>query len=145
MEELALCVLPIAFLVAIFGTIVLMRWFKHREIMTLAEKGLLPEQYAQYVSASRGRGNRGLLGCGIALVALGLALMIGLWPIGFVTRPGGHAEGPPYPLYFGPWMLGGLIPLFIGLALLITYFLTRKEEASALEAPSKEEAEVPSE
>jgi len=139
MEELAMCVVPIAFLVAIFGTVVLMRWFKHREILALAEKGLLPAQYAQYMSASRGRG---LLGWGIALVALGLALMIGLWPIGFVTRPGGHAEGPPYPLYFGPWMLGGLIPLFIGLALLITYFVTRKEEASAPEAASVEEAEV---
>jgi len=139
MEELAMCVVPIAFLVAIFGTVVLMRWFKHREILALAEKGLLPAQYAQYMSASRGRG---LLGWGIALVALGLALMIGLWPIGFVTRPGGHAEGPPYPLYFGPWMLGGLIPLFIGLALLITYFVTRKEEASAPEAASVEETEV---
>jgi hypothetical protein len=139
MREIGTCVVPIAFLVAIFGTVVLMRWFKHREILALAEKGLLPAQYAQYVSASRGRG---LLGWGIALVALGLALMIGLWPIGFVTRPGGHAEGPPYPLYFGPWMLGGLIPLFIGLALLITYFLTRKEETSAPETTSVEEAEI---
>ena len=131
------CVLPIAFLVAIFGTIVLMRWFKHREIMTLAEKGLLPAQYAQYMSASRGRG---LLGWGIALAMLGLALIIGLWPLGF-TRAG--VENP-YPLRFGPWMLGGLIPLFIGLALLITYFVTRKEEASAPEATSVEEAEVSS-
>jgi hypothetical protein len=139
MREIGTCVIPIVFLVAIFGTVVLLRWFKHREILALAEKGLLPAQYAQYVSASRGRG---LLGWGIALVALGLALMIGLWPIGFVTRPGGHAEGPPYPLYFGPWMVGGLIPLFIGLALLITYFVTRKEEASAPEATSVEEAEV---
>jgi len=120
-------------LVAIFGTIVLMRWFKHREILTLAEKGLLPRQYAQYVRASRGRG---LLGWGIALVALGLALMIGLWPIGFVIET-------TYPLYFGPWMLVGLIPLFIGLALLITYFLTRKEETPAPEAGPREEAEGP--
>jgi hypothetical protein len=139
MREIGTCVIPIVFLVAIFGTVVLMRWFKHREILALAEKGLLPAQYAQYVSASRGRG---LLGWGIALVALGLALVIGLWPIGFVTRPGGHAEGPPYPLYFGPWMLGGLIPLFIGLALLITYFLVRKEEASAPETASVEEGEI---
>jgi hypothetical protein len=139
MREIGTCVIPIVFLVAIFGTVVLMRWFKHRETLALAEKGLLPAQYAQYVSASRGRG---LLGWGIALVALGLALMIGLWPLGFAMRPGGHAEGPPYPLYFGPWMLIGLIPLFIGLALLITYFVTRKEEASAPEAVSVEETEV---
>jgi len=119
----AWCAVPIVFLVAIFGTMVLMRWFKHREIMALAEKELLPAQYAQYMSASRGRG---LLGWGIALAALGLALMIGLWPLGFVVEE-------PYPLNFGPWMLGGLIPLFIGLALLITYFLTRNNEKTLVE------------
>jgi hypothetical protein len=32
-------------------------------------------------------------------------------------------------------MLTGLIPLFIGLALLILYFVTRKEEAQALRTP----------
>jgi len=138
MEELAVCVVPGAFLVAIFGTIVLVRWFKHREILAMVEKGLLPTQYAQYMNASRGRGGRGLLGWGIALVMLGLALLIGLWPIGF-TRAG--VENP-YPLGFGPWMLTGLIPLFIGLALLIIYFLTRKEETSAPEMTSVEESEI---
>jgi hypothetical protein len=138
MEELAVCVVPSAFLVAIFGTIVLVRWFKHREILAMVEKGLLPAQYAQYMNASRGRGGRGLLGWGIALVMLGLALMIGLWPIGF-TRAG--VENP-YPLGFGPWMLTGLIPLFIGLALLIIYFLTRKEETPAPEMTSVEESEI---
>ena len=138
MEELAVCVVPSAFLVAIFGTIVLVRWFKHREILAMVEKGLLPAQYAQYMNASRGRGGRGLLGWGIALVMLGLALMIGLWPIGF-TRAG--LENP-YPLGFGPWMLTGLIPLFIGLALLIIYFLTRTEETLAPEMTSVEEGEI---
>lgn len=125
-ETLVPCVGSITFFALIFGTIALMRWFKHREIMTLAEKGLLPEQYAKYMRATRGLGGRGLLGWGIALAMLGLALMIGLWPIGFIVKE-------PYPLYFGPWMLVGLIPLFIGLALLITYFLTRKEESPAPE------------
>jgi hypothetical protein len=140
MEEFALCVIPIVLLVAIFGTIVLTRWFKHRETMALMEKGLLPEQYARYISASRGRSGRGLLGWGIALTMLGLALLIGLWPIGFVERPGPE-HGSWYPLNFGPWMLGGLIPLFIGLALLITYLLTRKEETSP-EATLIEESEI---
>jgi len=143
MEEPAVCVVSSAFLVAIFGTIVLVRWFKHREILAMVEKGLLPAQYAQYMSASRGRGGRGLLGWGIALVMLGLALMIGLWPIGFVGRPGPE-HGSWYPLNFGPWMLVGLIPLFIGLALLIIYFLTRKEETPAPEMASVEEGEISS-
>lgn len=128
------CIGSIAFFALIFGTIVLLRWFKHREILALAEKGLLPEQYAQYISASHGRGGRGLLGWGIALAMLGLALMIGLWPIGFVERT--------FPLGFGPWMLFGLIPLFIGLALLITYFMTREKESHAPESPSEEKVEL---
>ena len=120
--------------VAIFGAVVLMRWFKHREILAMVEKGLLPrqgllpKQYTRYVRASRGRGGRGLLGWGVALAMLGLALIIGLLPV----------DG------FSPLLLFGLIPLFIGLALLITYFVTRKEEATAPEAPSEEEAQVPS-
>ena len=61
--------------------------------------------------------------------------MIGLWLLGFVMEE-------PYPLYFGPWMLVGLIPLFIGMALLITYVVTRKEEATASERPSEEEAQA---
>jgi hypothetical protein len=138
MEETAMCVIPIVFLGTIFGTIVLVRWFKHREIMALVEKGLLPEQYTRYVSTSRGRSSRGLLGWGIALAMLGLALIIGLWPLGF-TRAG--VENP-YPLRFGPWMLTGLIPLFLGLALLITHFLTRQEEPPAPEAASVEEGEI---
>lgn len=75
-----------------------------------------------------------MLGWGVALAVLGLALIIGLWPIGFATRSG-------YPLGFGPWMLTGLIPLFPGPALLIFYFVVRKEEASATEPPA-EESEV---
>jgi hypothetical protein len=133
-EDITVCMGVSTFFAIVAGTIILMRWFKHREIVTLAQKGLLPEQYARYMSVSRGRGGRGLLGWGVALAALGLALIIGLWPIGFATGSG-------YPLGFGPWMLIGLIPLFLGLALLIFYFVVRKEEASATEPPA-EEAEV---
>jgi hypothetical protein len=112
------CATPVLVFLIIFGSVVLLRWFRHREVVALADKGLLPEQYVRAMSAARGRG---LLGWGVALSALGLAMMIGLYPIGFVAET--H-----FPLQFGPWMLGGLIPLFIGLALLITYFLTRREE-----------------
>jgi hypothetical protein len=139
MKEAALCIIPIACLVAIFGTIVMLRWFKHREILAVVEKGLLPAPYAQPGRAPIGRG---LLGWGIGLAMLGLALIIGLWPLGF-TRLAGAARVSPYPLRFGPWMLIGLIPLFLGLALLIIYFVARREEASVPEPPPDEEVEVP--
>jgi hypothetical protein len=135
MDEFALCAIPVAIVVATFGTIVLIRWFKHREILAMVEKGTLPPQY---VGAPRRWRGRILMGWGIALAMLGLALVIGLWPLGFVWMGGEN----PYPLHFGPWMLIGLIPLFIGLALLIMWFLTRKEDASAPEVASEEESPV---
>ena len=138
MEEMTLCVTPTVFLIVIFGTIIVMRWFKHREIMAMVEKGVLPERYAEYTSASHGQRGRGTMGWGIALAALGLALMIGLWPLG-LTRMGGRS---PYPLNFGPWMLIGLVPLFIGIALLIIYFVTRKEEMTTSETPEQLEEPV---
>ena len=138
MEEAALCVIPIAFLVAIFGTIVVLRWFKHREILAMVEKGLLPTPYAQPGRAPIGRG---LMGWGVGLAMLGLALIIGLWPLGF-TRLAGAPGRSQYPLHFGPWMLMGLIPLFIGLALVIIYFLARREELPAPEPLPDEEVEV---
>jgi hypothetical protein len=146
------CLGFLGFFTIIFGSLVLIRWFRHREIIAMVDKGLLPEQYAQPPSEGwgrfslviedditqpprAGRGRR-LVGWGIALAALGLALMIGLWPIGFVADRS-------YPLYFGPWMLSGLIPLFIGLGLLITYYLTRQEEPPTPEAESREGAKFP--
>ena len=120
MEEMALCVIPIAFLIAIFGTIVALRWFKHREIMAMVDKGVVPQRY----DTPPRRNGRALLAWGIVMAALGLALVAGLWPIGF-ARAG---MGTRYPLNFGPWMLMGLIPFAFGLALLIIYFILRKED-----------------
>jgi hypothetical protein len=135
------CMGFIAFFLLIFGTIALTRWFKHREVMAMVERGVLPEQYVQYASEPRRQESRGLFIWGVALAMLGLALIIGLWPLG-ITWSGADVQ---YPLNFGPWMLIGLIPLFIGLALLIVYFLVRKEQAPRLERPSTEEISSPGE
>jgi hypothetical protein len=94
--------------------------------VTLAEKGLLPVWYARQPQVSRR-----LLGWGIGLAMLGVALVIGLWPIGLSDAVVDH-----YPLGFGLWMLIGLIPFFIGLGLVILYFITRKENGSAPKEPT---------
>jgi hypothetical protein len=49
---------------------------------------------------------------GVVLAFVGLALTIGLSFIGFLIEPGRFVPGP--------WLLGGLIPLFIGLAQVVT-------------------------
>jgi hypothetical protein len=103
------------FFVLIFGTIVLLRWFRHKEVLAMAEKGLLPDQYAKYLKAPRQRG-RGVLVWGLVLAGLGLALVVGLLPVAITN------------VYMSPLLLLGLIPLFIGLGLLIVYFVMRKED-----------------
>ncbi len=72
----------------------------------------------------RARGNgKDTLRWGIAIAAIGMALCLGLYPIGFVA-------GSSWPLGFGPWMLAGLIPTFFGLALVLIYVLTREDKKS---------------
>lgn len=98
-------------LIIVFGFIVLMRYITYKENLTLAEKGITrPEQ----------KNGKGLLRWGIIITALGLAFTIGLYPIGF-------AFGGGFPLHLGPWMLGGFVPLFLGLGLILLHYLTGKE------------------
>jgi hypothetical protein len=53
---------------------------------------------------------------GMVLAAVGLALTIGLGFIGTFVDPHRYT--------FGPWLLGGLIPLFIGLAQIVSALMT---------------------
>jgi hypothetical protein len=83
----------------------------YKETIALAEKGLTrPES----------KSTRPLLRWGIITAALGLALTLGLYLVGFNSADN-------YPLHLGPWMLGGFIPLFLGLGLLLLHYLTEKE------------------
>lgn len=122
------------FLIIISTTIVLVQWFKHREMIAMIQKGILPEHYAD-VKASRNGGGRWSLGVGITLVATGVALTLGLWPLGAMIDS-------TAPLGFGPWMLLGLIPLFLGLGLLIYYAITRKGDESETEVSEEPVSEM---
>ena len=93
--------------------IVIMRYMNYRETLNLAEKGLVKPTHAN--------GGKGALIWGIIITAVGLALIIGLWPLGIMI-------GTNIPFGFGPWMLSGLIPTFFGLALVLIHVLTREEK-----------------
>ena len=87
----------------IFGFIALMRYISYRETLALAEKGL--------VRPAKVPGNgKSALHWGIVIASIGLAVIIGVFPIG------------------GPVLLVGLIPTFFGLGLVLIYVLTRKSE-----------------
>lgn len=127
MQDLVICGSVVSILLVIFGFILAMRYMNYRETLALAEKGLVrPQRQAT-------NGGKPALVWGIIIVAVGLALCLGLWPIGLV----GYGANV-YPLGFGPWMLFGLVPLFFGLALILIYVLTRdtkKPDQSPMETP----------
>ena len=111
-----------------FGFAAYLRYMRHKEFLTLAEKGLVKQP------ETKGNGKNALR-WGIIIAALGVALCVGMYPIGFITSrtlPGGEVVsfGENFPRYFGPWMLVGLIPTFFGLGLILIYYLTREKQES---------------
>ncbi len=100
------CLAIVSTLIVVFLFLAYSRFLRHREIMTLAEKGLTyPE---------RKNGNV-VLRWGIIVTGIGLALILGLLP--FILQ--GTEE----------LLLLGLLPTFFGLSLVLIYVLTRSEES----------------
>jgi hypothetical protein len=95
-----------------FGFIVMLRYLHHRERMELIRHGINPE------GLHRQRRSRGMLRAGLIITMVGLALTIGLYPIGFFLPPTFAT-----PFHLGPWLLPGLIPLGVGIALIGSYYL----------------------
>ena len=108
---LLLCLGMLGLFVLIVGIIVIVRYFNSRDTMTQAGQGR---------SSSEIKNTRTLLRWGIVITVFGLLLTLLLYPIGFLT-------GSTYPLQLGPWMLGGLVPLFLGLGLILLHYLFIKE------------------
>jgi hypothetical protein len=111
MGDIFPCLGIVTSLIIIFGFLAFLRYMKYKETIALAEKGL---------TAPESRSNKPFLRWGIILTALGLALTIGLYLVGFVSSDS-------YPLHLGPWMLGGFVPLSLGLGLVLLHYLTEKE------------------
>jgi hypothetical protein len=120
---------PIFGMLCIFGLPItgwiVVRWLAHRERMEMIRAGMMPpiragrRGNAEWQSAPPPASRAGStddpytlehaqrqLRKGINLAFIGMALTLGLSFIGF-------SDGNWHP---GPWLLGGLIPLFIGLA-----------------------------
>jgi hypothetical protein len=110
-SDLVPCLSIVSVLLVIFGFLAFLRYMNYKETIALAEKGLTrPES----------KSTRPLLRWGIITAALGLALTFGLYLLGYDS-------GERYPLHLGPWMLGGFVPLFLGLGLILLHYLTEKE------------------
>jgi len=121
-------VILIGWLIALaifFGFIVLLRYLQHREHMAMISSGMHPASLRQQ------RRSGGMLRAGLIIAMVGLALTIGLYPIGFILPP----IYATIPWHLGPWLLPGLIPLGVGVALITSYYLER--DAAPLDSESK--------
>jgi len=108
MSDIIPCLGVVGTLVVIFGFLAFLRYMNYKETLALAEKGLTkPES----------KSKKGLLRWGILVTAIGFALTAGLYTIGFTSANN-------YPLHLGPWMLGGFVPLFLGIGLILIHVLT---------------------
>jgi len=104
-EAIPGCLFGGFFFLIVFGLVAFVRFLRHKEILTLAERGLAyPER----------RNGKDTLRWGIVFAAVGLALIIGLFPTALR----------------GEWLLLliGLLPTFFGLGLVLIYVLTREDE-----------------
>jgi hypothetical protein len=128
MEEFTIPCASLMFFVIIFGFVLALRYINYRETLALAEKGLV---------RPNGGDSKGALRWGIVITAIGLALCIGLWPLGLL------GSGSRFPLGLGPWLLIGLLPMFFGLALILIYALTREPKKPETKLGADEPAALP--
>lgn len=102
-----------------FAFFAFIRYLRYKETITLAEQGLL--------RPTAEKNGRGTLRWGIVLTFIGLALVLGLLPIGFLANDADAA------VVLGPLLLIGCLPMFFGMALIVIYTLSRKDSAAAEE------------
>ena len=83
MDAFVTCFGTIVVLAIIFGFIAFLRYMNYKETLALAEKGL---------TRPDAKNSKGLLRWGVVVTALGAALTLGLYPIGFLA--GGSSISP---------------------------------------------------
>ena len=115
-EELVFIIPSILLFAMLFGFLAWNRWIGYRELISLAEHGVFPQQ-EDPPSTLRS------LRWGLLFSGVGAALSLGLYPLS-------ANEYPNVILGFGPTMLFGLLPLFIGLALILYWRIGRAEAMS---------------
>ena len=97
--------------------ILLLRYLEHRERMSMIERGLAQPETSPRPQHPRGTAQ---LRGGLITAGVGFALTVGLYNLGWLLP----APLTAAPGRIGPWLLPGLIPLAIGLALVAGYYLS---------------------
>ena len=114
----------VAALAIFFGFIILLRYLHHKERMALITQGIQPTTQRSE-DPQRTIRSRRMLRAGLIIAMVGLALTVGLYPVGFFLPPTITA-----PFHLGPWLLPGLIPLGVGIALIVSYYLEQNSQGT---------------
>ena len=106
LSPLTIVLMPFVLLTIVLGFVTLNRYISYKERVALAQLGFSLEDLNRAASEKR-HGNRGVLWGGVITAMSGLALLLGLAT-----------------LDVGAWLLGGLLPLCVGLGMVLIYFTT---------------------
>lgn len=91
--------------IAFFGTLAWVRWLRYLEVVALADRGFAPREDLPGATSLR---------WGMVLMAIGVVVTAALYPVSIDAF-----RRAPFGL--SPILLGGLLPLAIGLALIWHY------------------------
>lgn len=118
---LLIVMLPVAMLFVLLLFVIATRYIRYKERIALAQLGYSLEELNRE-DATASRGNRGVLWGGVITAMSGLALLVGLGTLGL-----------------GVWLLGGLLPLFVGLGMVVIYFMTLGSAPNRADDPTSDE------
>jgi hypothetical protein len=129
-EVAVIIVTSLLLLVILFGFLTLNRYLSYKERVALARLGFTANELGHSGDIMR-QGNRGVLWGGVITMMSGLALLLGLSPLGS-----------------GVWLIAGLLPLFVGVGMLLIYFITagtqnRQTEPGAAFSPDEDPDDIP--
>jgi hypothetical protein len=127
------------FALLLFGTFIWMRWLAHKEKMAMIAQGLQPNDNKK--SRRRRRGGCWLLGIGIGLSVLSLALLA------LFTLFARLEKGDPnaFIKLLAPAAIPALLLLFLGIGLILIHLLSQRNEdaAPAFEGGEDEDPPAP--
>jgi len=114
---------PSALIIAALSFTAVMRYIAYKERVALVERGV---DAAIALRHQQGRqGNRGILWAGTITATAGLGVLAGLWTLGV-----------------GVWLIVGFVPLFIGLGMLMIYYVTMGTSSAETHQPNSLEEDV---
>lgn len=111
-DVVLLIITPFALLIVLLVFVTVNRYIAYKERVALARLGFTPRDFSIRRAQER-RGSRGVLWGGVITMMSGLALLLGLSTLGA-----------------GYWLIAGLLPLFVGLGMLLIYFIITGAPAS---------------